>query len=183
VEPDAGIATEGGDLAQRIHGARAHRAGGADHHHRQIARRLVLPQRGAQGPGVHAELVVRRDPADRIGAEAREIGGLLDPRMGLCGRVDAQAPRGGIGEPLRADVPRRGRAACREQADDVRHVAAAHEEPAAGGGVADQFRDPAHRLRLDLGGHRSEPPGTDVRIHGGGQQVAEHADWAGEEVM
>ena len=53
--------------------------------------------------------------------------------------------------PCVAHVPAGLRGARRQEADDVRHVAAADEQPAALGGVADQLGDPAHRLTLDLG--------------------------------
>ena len=90
--------------------------------------------------------------------------------------VDAKrAPRFG-GHPAHPHVPAGLRRARRQEADEVRHVAAAHEQPAAAGRVADELGNPPHRLRLDLGGRRRERPRAHVRVHRRGEQVAQHAN-------
>ena len=88
-----------------------------------------------------------------------------------------RAARAGVaGDAFLAHVPARLRRARRQEADEVRHVAAAHQQPAAVVRVADQLGDPAHRLRLDLGRGRRQRPGADIRIDRRGQEVAEDAD-------
>ncbi len=66
-----------------------------------------------------------------------------------------------------------------EEADEVRHVAAAHQQAVAVGGKPNQLGDPADGLRFDLGGDRRQPPGADVLVDRRRQQIAERADRRG----
>ena len=98
-------------------------------------------------------------------------------------RVDAKPPAGVSGDTVLAHVPARLRGAGGEEADDVRHVAAADEQSAAIDGVADERGDPAHRLRLDLGGGRRQRPRAHVGVHRRGEKIAENPDrrrWRGD---
>ena len=101
------------------------------------------------------------NPANRVGAEAEQVGGLLDPRVRFGRRVDAKLRR----QRTQAGGPH---VRCRlggargEEADEVRHVAAAHQQPAGVGRKSDQLGDPANRLRFDLGRHRRQAPRADV---------------------
>ena len=90
VKPQLVLAADGGDLRERIDGARADRAGGADDEKRLMAEPEILLDPAAQGGRVHPLLVVGGDPADGVGAEAEQVGGLLDPRVGFRRRVDQQ---------------------------------------------------------------------------------------------
>ena len=82
-------------------------------------------------------------------------------------------------QPLLPHVPRGLGRASRDEADEVRHVAAADQQPAAAGGKPDQLGDPPHGLRFDLGRERRQPPRPDVLVERGGQEIAEHPDRRG----
>ena len=105
-----------------------------------------------------------------------DVGGLLNPRVRLGRRVDSEARRPTAADAALAHVPAGLRGARGEQADDVGHVAAADEQAAAVGRVADELGDPADGLRLDLRGRRRQRPGAHVRIDRRRQEIAEHAD-------
>jgi hypothetical protein len=175
VEPDAGVGTDRRDLEERVDGPRAHGTGGPHDHHGSEPCLAVAGQRVPERRRVHALVRVGRDPPDRVRAESCEVRALLQPGVGLGGGVDAKRPAGRGPHAFGAEVLVRGGTGCKE-ADHVRHVSAAHEEPLAPGGNAHELRDPSHRLALDLAGHRRETPRAHVRIHRGCDQVAEHAD-------
>jgi hypothetical protein len=84
---------------------------------------------------------------------------------------------------LPANIPAGFRRARGQEADQIRHVAAADQQTAALDRVADERGDPSHRLRLDLGGGRRQHPRADVGVHRRGEKVAENADrrgWRGD---
>ena len=105
-----------------------------------------------------------------------EVGGLLNPRVRFGRAVHAQPAARIAGDAVLAHVPAGLRRARGQEADEVRHVAAADEQPAAVDRVADELGDPSHGLRFDLGGGRRQRPGADVRVHGRGEKVAENPD-------
>ncbi len=174
VEPQLLLPAQRGDRAQRVDGAGAHRARGADHQERPLAGLAVGGDARLERPEVEREVGPGRDPADRGGAEAEQVGGLLDPGMGLGRGVEAQ--RRPVAEAALAHLRPRQGAARGQEAHHVRHVAAAHQQPAAVGRVAHQLGDPAHRLGLDLARDRRQLPGADVGVDRGGEQVAERPD-------
>ena len=178
VEPESVLAADLGDLADRVDGAGAHGAGGAHHQHRPVSAGQVLGDLRPERVRPQALRGVGGDPADRVGAEAEEVARLLDPGVGSGGGVDPER-RSRRREAAGPDPFAQHRPPAGQEADEVGHVAAAHQQPAAGLGIADQLGDPAHRLRLDLGRHRRELPPADVRVHGRGEQVGEHADRRG----
>ena len=128
-----------------------------------------------QRDDVHPLFAVGRDPADRIRAEPGQVGRLLDPGVGLRGTVRHQRVRRARRPSLRTSHSARG-GTRRQQADDVRHVAAAHEQAAAAVWIADQLGDPADGLDFDLGRRGRQRPGADVGVHRRGEKVAEDAD-------
>ena len=123
-------------------------------------------------------MFINWNPADRVGAESKKIRGLLNPCVRFAGRIRKQALRFTRQAGL-AYVPTGFRRARREEADEVGHVAAAHQQPAARGRIADELRDPSHGLRLDFSGHRRQRPGAAVLIHRRGEKITEHADGCG----
>ena len=82
-------------------------------------------------------------------------------------------------QPLLSHVPRGFGRASGEEADEVRHVAAADQQPAAAGGKPDQLGNPPHGLPFDLGRERRQPPRPDVLVERGRQEIAEHPDRRG----
>ena len=80
------------------------------------------------------------------------------------------------GEAIATDVPSGARRARGQEADEVGHVAAAHEQPPAVGGIANELGDPSDGLRFDLGRRRREGPRADVRVHGRREEVAKDPD-------
>jgi hypothetical protein len=170
------LAAERSDLAERIDGTGADRACSPDHDEREIAGRLIFREARGERRNVHPQAVVGRDPADARGTDAGEVGGLLNPGVSLCRSVAAKRRPRSVVDAVRANIPIRTRSARGQEADEVGHVAAAHQQPPAIGGIANQFRDPPDRLALDLGRSRSQQPAADVRIERGREQIAEHAD-------
>lgn len=67
----------------------------------------------------------------------------------------------------------------RHEADEVGHIAAAHEQPSALDGITNERRDPPHRLRFELGRSRRERPCADVRVHRGGEEIAKDSNRGG----
>ena len=126
-------------------------------------RSQILLDLPAERDRIHPLTIVGRNQSDRVGAEPEEIRGLLDPGVRLGRGVNEQAvaaPR----QPFFSHVPASLRRARGDEAHEVRHVAAAHEQAAGVGRKSDQLRDPPHRLRFDLGRERRQPPRTHVRI-------------------
>ena len=146
VKPDASLAADRGDRRERIDGAGADRPGRPDDHDGDVASGQVGVDLHAQRGHVHPEIGVGRYPSDRRGAEPSEIRGLLNPCVGLGGPIQPQAPARRVDHALVAHVPAGLRGARRQEADDVRHVAAAHEEAAALRREVDQLGDPPNGL-------------------------------------
>ena len=166
-------------LAQRIDRAGADRSRGADDEERQIAR-------GAIGGELLAEARAR-PCADGCRWESSESPRCRCPRdrrpsESTCAsrpsRRRAARPRRRR-HPVLAHVPVGARGARREEADQVRHVAAADQQAAAVAGIADQLGDPADGLHFDLGRRRRQQPRADVRVERRREQVAEDADRRG----
>jgi hypothetical protein len=178
MEPQVVPPADPRNLVERIDRAGAHRAGSADDEEGKIAVPRVGDNLLFECGGVHPVLAVGRDPANRIGAEAEEIRGLLDPGVRFGRRVGAKrrTDRPKTGGP---HVAARLRGSRGEETDEIRHVAAAHEQPAGVGGKPDQLGDPADRLPLDFRRHRRQPPCADVRVHRRREQIAERPDRRG----
>src|SRR4029079_1141611 len=96
--------------------------------------------------------------------------------MGLRRTVDAERSSASAEDALLADVPSGFRSARGEEAHDVRHVAAAHEQPAAVSPIANEGRNPPDGFGLDFGGRRREHERPDIRVNGRGEELAENAD-------
>ena len=117
------------------------------------------------------------DPMNRFRAEASQVSGFLDPCVSFCRGVDTQARA--TGDALLANVPAGLRGAGSQEAGEIRHVAAAQQQAAAIGRVADELREPSNYLDFHFGGHGSQFPGADIRVYGSGQQVGKHTDGSG----
>jgi hypothetical protein len=137
VEPDAFLVAEGADLVQRVDRARAHGSRRADGEERRRSLRPVLCDQLAESGNEQPLIVVRLDPTDRVGAQAEEVGRLLDPRVRLGRAVHTQRAVLARGHAVRAHVPRRAGPAGGKEADEVGHVAAADQQAAAVGRVAE----------------------------------------------
>ncbi len=170
------------DLRERVDRRRADGSGRADHDEWAEPRVAVRDQFPAQRVDVHALVGVGRDPANRCRAETAEVGGLLDPRMGLRCAVGGH-PALGVADAVRPNFVAGLGAPRREEPEHVCHVAAADHQAAASvtvtSNVADQFGNPAYRLGLDLGRHRREVPQPDIGIDRGGQHVGQRAEGSG----
>ena len=145
-----------------------------------MAEPKILFDLAAQGGRVHPLLAVGGDPADGVGTESEQISGFLNPCVRLHRRVNQQSPFLAR-QTLLSHVPRGLGRASGDETDEVRHVAAADQQPAAPGGKPDQFGNPPHRLPLDLGGERRQPPHLCL-VGGDRREIAEHPDGAGLEV-
>ena len=170
------LPAHGRNCAEWIDGAGAHRSRCADDHERQIAGGCVRRHGSSQDVDVHAEISAGWNPADRFRSQAREVGGLLNPGMGLGRPIHPQATRRGVAHALLTNVPAGLGGTRGPEADEVCHVAAADHEPAARHWVANQLGDPAHGLRFDLRGRRRQRPGADVGVERRRQKVAQDAD-------
>ena len=150
VEPEPLLAAERGERAQVVGGAGVHRAGVADHAERPVPRRAVGRDGGAQRGDVD---LVRRVDRDRAGRRVRPGPAARSPSGPSCGSRSSRRA-GGAASPRRcrpsrahvesrADVPRHG------QPDQVRHRAAAHQEPAGVRREPQHLRHPSDHLPLD----------------------------------
>ena len=160
---------------QRIDRARADRACRADHEEWQIAKLEILCDLTAQRRRIQPLCLIGGHPADAVGSDPGQVGGLLNPGMRLDRRIHPQ-PRSIAREARGSNVPRGDRCAGSECADEIRHVPTAHEQPAAARRKSNQLGNPPHRLPLHLGRNRPEPPGADVLIERGRQEITEHPD-------
>jgi hypothetical protein len=176
VEPHAFLTAERADVRQGIDRAGADGSRRANDDRRHISCVSIRFDLAAQRGHVHVQSCIGRDPPDRRRAEAREVGGLLNPRMRFDRRVHAEPAARASGDAVLPYVPAGLGRTRGEEANDVCHVAAADEQPPAIDRVADELGDPSHRLCLDLGRRRREVPGANVRVQRGGEKVAEHTD-------
>src|ERR1700677_3168879 len=128
MEPQVEFSADYGYLSESVDRSGTDASGSPDNQKRFICGRDVRSNLLLQRRDTHALFVVRRHPANCIGAEARDICGLLNPGMCLLRAVDPQSL---LLYTQLADVPCRLVLARRKEADDVRHVAAADKQPAA----------------------------------------------------
>src|SRR5262245_66036779 len=96
--------------------------------------------------------------------------------MGLDRPLHTESATGVSAQALLAHIPARLCLTCREETDEIRHVAAADEEPAAIKWIADQLCNPSHGLRFDFRGGRRQDEGPDVRVDGRREKIAEDSD-------
>ena len=85
-------------------------------------------------------------------AKPEKIRGLLDP--GVRFRRGVHRKFGPPAKTFRSHVPTGFRGPRCEEAHEVGHVAAAHEQSSTVGRKSDQLRNPSHRLLFDFGGDR-----------------------------
>ena len=95
--------------------------------------------------------------------------------MGL-GRGVGEEPRAVAVHSRLAHVHACLRPPCGEEADEVRHVAPAHEEPLGSGWHPEEAGHPPDALAFDLGGDRRQLPPANVGVDRGRQQVGERPD-------
>ena len=164
-----------GQPGERVDGARAHRARVPDEQERVVPLAAVLLDPALERRDVDRQVVSHGDPAEAGGPEAEEVGRLLEPGVGL-GRGVGEEPRAVAVHARLADTLARLRPPRGEEADEVRHVAPAHEEPLAPGGHPEEAGQPPDALALDLGGDRRELPRAHVGVDRGRQQVGQSPD-------
>ena len=156
------VAANRRNFRQRIHRACADRAGGADNEKRKIAEGEISIDLCLECGRVHLLPRIDGNPANGIGAKSKQVGRFLKPCMRL-GRGICQQPRL-IRKTFRSHVPRGLRSAGREEAHKICHVAAAHQETAAAGGISDELSNPPNGLRFYFGGERREPECADILV-------------------
>ena len=176
MEPEIVFAADGGELGKVVDCSSADGACGAYDEEGFVAGCDVAAELFSEGGGVDLKLIVGRDPADRVGAETGEVGGLLNPGMSFFGAVDSKAS---AVHAFGAYVPACFGLAGGEEADEVGHVAAADKEASAVGGIAEHLGDPADGLGFDLACHGREWPGSDVGVDGCSEEFGENADGGG----
>src|SRR3954452_19061942 len=94
--------------------------------------------------------------------------------MRFAGTIATQRPRSS--DALFPKLGTARRCARREKTSEVRHIATAHQQPAAIGAISDKLGDPTNSLCLDLGSRRSEFPGTDIAVERRRDQVGKSTD-------
>ena len=151
VEPHAVFPAQRSDFRQRIDASGADRPRRTHHETGLVTGGHVRLQLSAQRGHVHAEPGVSGDPADRGGAEATQVRGFLQPCVRLHRGIHAERASLLSGNAMFTNVPAGHRRARGHETDEVRHVAAADEQPAAIYPVAAERGDPAYGLRFDLG--------------------------------
>jgi hypothetical protein len=129
----------------------------------------------AQHAHIHPQCIIGWNPAYRVRSDACQVRGLLDPGVGFRGTVHTQARRAFVAKSVLSNVLHPG-CARGKQAHEVRHVAAAHEKPAAVARITDQLRDPANGLRFDLRADRRQSEAADVGIHSRREKVRQNSD-------
>src|SRR5204863_253385 len=147
----------------------------ADHEKWVIARVYVLTVPDLQCNQIHALTAV--DPVNRFRAEAGEISGFLDPRVSFFGGVNTQTRA--AGDALLANVPAGLRGAGGQETGDIGHIAPTQKQASAIRRVADELGEPSNYLNFYFSGHRSQFPGTDVRVYGGSQQIGKDTNGSG----
>ncbi len=151
MKPEIELLADLRNLGKRIGHARADGAGCPDDEKGMKTSSAILCDLLAQLVRAHAKLVVGCNPANRRGAQTGHIGRLVDPRMHLGRPVKNEASALGISDALRANVPCRLRSPRDEEADDVRHVPAAHQHTIPLARQSHELREPADRFVLDFG--------------------------------
>ena len=74
-----------------------------------------------------------------------------------------------------ADIPAGLRLTGSEEADEIGHVAAADQQSAASGRIANQLGDPPDGLRFDFRRRRCQDERPDIRVDGRCEKIAEDA--------
>ena len=170
VEPGAVLAADGGDLRERVEGARVHVAGlGADD-------RGPVAERVAQRGGVHPALVVGRQADRRVAPEPDDAQRVEDRRVRLLVRDHAHGGR--ADQPARLDVPARVAQHAVPgggERGDVGHLRARDEPEAGVGGQPEQLEHPAPDGLLGRGGGRRHGVQPGVLVPGGGEPVRRRA--------
>ena len=138
------LTTDLRDPHERVNGTCADRTRSGDNHEGQHSFRLVLVDLFGQRIRSQAELVIRVDPSNRLGAQTIDIGRFLQPAVCLCRCIDCH--RGLAVPAVRTKVPRHLVVAGNNEPDEVRHVSAAHEDPGTLRRIPQQFRNPSYRL-------------------------------------
>jgi hypothetical protein len=115
---------------------------------------------------------VRRDQAQRAGAETGQVHGLRDAPMCSIRHIGGEALAAGR-DPLatRADAERG--CARDQQADEVGHRRSGDEKTARGLGKAEQLAHPVHDLPLDL--DRRVIAAAEIGIETSGEHLRQHA--------
>jgi len=177
VEPQPLGGAQVGERVERVDHPRAHRARARRHAERPPARRAIRRDGVAEGGWIHPPSVVDADGVDQLGAQAKELRGLLNAAVPLGGDVEDQRRPRAL-EPLAPHVPAvlGGRPLARRRQRDQRgRGGAAGQQPhAAVGGEPDQLHEPAHGGPLDVDG-RVVAAGA-ARVQGRRQEVGEDAD-------
>ena len=177
VEPQALGGAEVGELVQRVDGARAHGARARGHGERALAAGAVAGDGGAQRAHVHPMLGVGRNPMNRLAAEPEQLGGLLKAAVAFIREIEHEGcprPLEPVAPHVPAVVARRPMARRREGDERGRRAATRQEPHAARGRESDQLHEPPHGGALDV--DRRVVAAGAAWIHGGGEEVGEHAD-------
>ena len=178
MEPQVVLPGDGGQPSERVDGPGAHGACVAHEKEGRVPAGPISLDLPEERVHVHHEVAAHRNPPNALGSVAEEIRGLLDPGVGLRRGVDQEAS-GVTAKALLPQTLSALRAPRGQEAHEVGHVAAAHQQPFRLPGQAQEVAHPPDALGFHLGGHGRELPTADVGIDGGGKQVPQGTDGSG----
>src|SRR5271168_1868067 len=150
MKPEIELPAYGGHFWKWVDRAGADGAAGAHDQKRPLTRLDINRDAVSQRRKRDSLFLVRRNPSDGLGAQARNVCGLLHPGVRFRGAIGAQTAST---HALLAYVPPCLCLPRSEKADDVCHIAATDKQTAAIGWVAQKLGYPADRLCFDLAGH------------------------------
>ncbi len=134
--------------------------------------RAVLADGGCDVAGAQLEGLVGGNDLERPLREAEEVDGSLDREVGLIGGIDPGALKPRAAGRLAAEELPQVHVPGDREGHDVRHHAAAGEDPPAVVGVAAEVAEPADDLLLDERARHAREPHVDALVQPLGECLA-----------
>src|SRR5215472_16687664 len=127
VKPQVIFTTERGNCRKGINRSSTDRACRPDDEEWRITSLDVCLNLASQCGGVHAQLIIYRNPANGIGAQAKHVGGLVNPGVGLARGIDSHLAAIFPAHTGDAQVPGGFCLAGREKTHKIAHITAAYQ--------------------------------------------------------